>query len=256
MGDRLAGKVAVITGATGGLGEGIAQRLASEGASVIVSGRRTDEGEAVTARIVAEGGNAFFVQADVGQADDCLALIQAAVDHYGRLDILVNNAAALAHRPFDELTVEEWDATFNANVRGPMLLSRAAIPHLRAAGGGSIVNIGTTMIYKGAGLDRIAYTASKGALYTMTKTLANSLAKDRIRVNWVIVGWMATPQEVALRDRTHGDGEAFLDETGAKRPFGRHETPEDIAAGVLYLVSDEASHVTATELNISGGLFI
>ncbi len=86
--------------------------------------------------------------------------------------------------------------------------------------------------------------------------MAAALLKDKIRVNWVIVGWMATPQEVALRDRTHGGGEAYLQETGEKRPLGRHETPEDIAAGVLYLASDEGSHVTGCELNISGGLFI
>jgi NAD(P)-dependent dehydrogenase (short-subunit alcohol dehydrogenase family) len=125
--------------------------------------------------------------------------------------------------------------------------------------GGSIINIGTTMVYRGGGsgsLDRIAYSCSKGALLTMTKVMAGALLGDRIRVNWVTVGWVATPQEVALRDRTHGDGTAFLEEAGPKRPMGRHETPEDIAAGVLFLASDESSHVTGCELNISGGLKI
>lgn len=256
MAGRIEGKVAVVTGSTGGLGEGIAKMLAAEGAAVIVSGRRDDEGEAVAAAIREAGGQAIYRHADVSRPDDCAALIEAAKAEFGRLDVLVNNAAALAHVPFDELTVEQWDAAFAANVTGPMLLARAAIPLMREQGGGSIVNIGTTMVYRGGGLDRIAYSASKGALQVMTRTLASSLLKDRIRANWVIVGWMATPQEVELRTRTHGDGEKFLSESGEKRPMGRHETPEDIAAGVLYLVSDEASHVTGTELNVSGGLYI
>lgn len=257
-GGRVAGKVAVITGATGGLGEGIAQLLAAEGASVVVSGRRDEEGEAVAQKIRDEGGEAHFHRADIGREEDCLSLIQAAREKYGRLDILVNNAAALAQHPYDEITVEQWDAAYAANVRGPFLCSREAVKIMREQGdgGGSIINVGTTMAYRGGNLDRIAYSTSKGALLTLTKVMAGALLKDCIRVNWVIVGWMATPQEMALRDRTHGDGEQFLRETGEKRPMGRHETPEDIAAGVLYLVSDEAAHVTGCELNVSGGLWI
>lgn len=257
MSDRVAGKVAVITGATGGLGEGIAKLLAAEGASVVISGRRAEEGEAVVRQITDGGGEAFFHRADVGTEEDCLSLIQVARSRYGRLDILVNNAAALAQHPFDEITVQQWDEAYAANVRGPFLLSRAAVALMREQdSGGSIVNIGTTMVYRGGNLDRLAYSSSKGALLALTKAMAGGLLKDRIRVNWVIVGWMATPQEVALRNQTHGDGNAFLQETGEKRPMGRHETPEDIAGGVLYLCSDEASHVTGTELNISGGLYI
>jgi NAD(P)-dependent dehydrogenase (short-subunit alcohol dehydrogenase family) len=253
---KLDGKVAIVTGATGGLGEGIAQKFISEGATVLVSGRREEEGQEVVQRITANGGTASFFRADVGNEADCLALIQAAIDKFGRLDILVNNAAALAHHPFDEMTADQWDAAFAANTRGPFLCSRAAIPHLKAAGGGSIINIGTTMIYRGGAMDRMAYTASKAALLNITKSMAAAFAKDRIRVNWVIVGWMATPQEVALRNQTHGDGESFLQQRGEARPFGRHETPEDIASGVLYLVSDDASHVTGCELNISGALYV
>jgi NAD(P)-dependent dehydrogenase (short-subunit alcohol dehydrogenase family) len=204
-----------------------------------VSGRRGDEGEAVARKINEQqgSGRAVFQRADVAVEDDCLALIAAAEKHFGRLDILVNNAAALAHHPFEEITSEQWSAAFDANVRGPFLLSRAAVPLLRAQNGGSIINIGTTMAYRGGGLDRVAYSCSKGALLTLTKNMAATLLPDRIRVNWVIVGWIATPQEVALRDHTHGDGQAYLDESGRKRPLGRHETPDDIAAGVLYLAS-------------------
>jgi NAD(P)-dependent dehydrogenase (short-subunit alcohol dehydrogenase family) len=252
---RLTGKAAIVTGATGGVGEGIARRLAAEGASVVVSGRRTEPGERVAQEIVQAGGVAAFVRADVGAPEDCVALVAAARERFGRLDILVNNAADLAPYDFDALTCEQWDAAFHANVRGPMLLAREAIPAMREAGGGSIVNIGTCMAYRGP-LDRIAYACSKGALLTLTKSLAGALLQDRIRVNWIVVGWVASPQEIEYRTKTHGDGERYLQETGARRPLGRHETPEDIAAGVLYLVSDDGSHVTGCELNISGGIRI
>ena len=255
MGDRVAGKVAVVTGSTGGVGEGIAKRLAAEGASVVVSGRRDAEGERVVQEICVAGGKALFHRADVSDEADCLSLVQAAVDGFGAVDVLVNNAAALAQRPFEELSVEEWDATYATNVRGPFILSRAAAKHMRERGGGSIINIGTGMARRGS-LDRIAYSSSKGALLSLTKTMAGSLLRDRIRVNWIIVGWVASPQEVELRNHTHGDGAAYLKQTAEKRPLGVHESPEDIAAGVLFLASDESTHVTSCELNITGGLVI
>ncbi len=255
MSGRVAGKVALVTGSTGGIGEAIAHRFAQEGAAVVVSGRRTEEGERVARAVGEAGGRALFYQADVSDEAACLGLIAAAQEQFGGVDILVNNAAALAHHPFHEITREQWEAAFAANVWGPFVLSRAAIPLMQERGGGSIVNIGTCHAYRG-NPDRIAYGSSKGALLTLTKTLAASFLADRIRVNWVTVGWVASPQEVALRNQTHGDGEAHLRATGEKRPLGRHETPEDIAAGVLYLASDESSHVTGCELNISGGLRI
>lgn len=255
MADRVAGKVAVVTGSTGGVGEGIARLLAGEGAAVVVSGRRSEEGERVAEEIRAAGGRAVFQRADVSQEADCLALIAAAKEHFGRIDVLVNCAAALASFAFDELTVEQWEETMNTNVRGPFLCSREAIRLMKEqGGGGSIINIGTIYAYRGSA-DRIAYACSKGALLTMTKALANSFVRDRIRVNWIIVGWVASPQEIALRTITHGNGETFLRESGEKRALGRHETPEDIANGVLYLASDESSHVTGCELNITGGLY-
>lgn len=255
MAGRVEGKVAIVTGSTGGLGETIARVLAGEGAAVLVSGRRAAEAERIAAEIAAQGGKAVGVRADMGEPEECVALAEAAVQAFGALDIVVNNAADLAYAPFEELTVPQWDHAFAVNVRGPFLLSRAALPHLRARGGGSIINIGTCHAYTG-GLDRVAYGASKGALLTLTKTMARSLLADQIRVNWIIVGWMITPQEIALKQQTHGNGETFLREVGEQRPMGRHETPEDIAAGVLYLASDEASHVTGCELNITGGLRI
>ena len=147
MADDLKGRVGVVTGASRGLGEAIARRLAADGAAVIVSGRNESEGERVVQAIRDAGGQAAWTRCDVGDAADCEGLIQSAIDRFGRLDILVNNAADLGFYPFAEITAEQWDAVFAANVRGAFLLSRRAVGHMKRQGqGGSIVNIGTTHV--------------------------------------------------------------------------------------------------------------
>ena len=251
----LKGKTAIVTGSTGGIGEGIARALAAEGTNVIISGRRIDEGEQVAAQIRSKGGEAAFVHADVAREQDCAALIRAGQDRFGQLDILVNNAGIFPIAQISEVTATQWDEVFNINTRGAFLCSQAAIPALKQQGGGSIINIGSTLVYRGMG-DRIAYACSKGALLTMTKVMARELLPLRIRVNWVTVGWVATPGEVELRNRERGNGQYYLSEMGSRMPLGRLETAEDIAAGVVYLASDTASHVTGCELNISGGMMI
>ncbi|MCS7059928.1 MAG: SDR family NAD(P)-dependent oxidoreductase [Anaerolineae bacterium] len=252
---NLTGKVAVVTGSTGGMGEGIARRLAQAGASVVVSGRRVEHGERVTREIASIGAPCVFVRADVGEEADCVALIRATVEQFGRIDILVNNAAATPVEPAGQQSAELWDHVFAVNTRGPWICTREAIPFMRRQGGGNIVNIGSTMGYRGW-LDRLAYATSKAALLAMTRTLARELAPDRIRVNWITVGWVATPNEIDLRTKTHGDGAAYLSEMNSKAIMGRLETVEDIAEGVAYLVSEQAAHVTGCELNISGGMFV
>jgi NAD(P)-dependent dehydrogenase (short-subunit alcohol dehydrogenase family) len=258
MNNRMSGKVAVVTGSTGGIGEGIARRLAAEGVAVVVSGRRVEVGERVAREIRDGGGRAVFVRANVASEPDCAGLIRAAVEHFCRLDVLVNNAAHFGRVPFEELSPEFWTQVFAVNVGGALFCSREAIPLMREQGGGSIVNVGTTMVYRGdsENLARLSYTCSKGALLTMTRTMARALLGDRIRVNWVAVGWVTTPGEIALRDQVYGDGMAFLQGISERAPMGRLETVEETAAGVAYLASDEASHVTGCELNISGGLWI
>jgi len=250
-------KVCVVTGSTGGIGEGIARRLATEGFSIVVSGRRRAKGEEIARQITNQGGTACFLPADMTGPEACLSLIEAAADRYGRLDVLVNNAGIFPIAEIEDTTVEIWDRVFATNVRGPFLCAQAAIPHLRKQGGGCIVNIGSTTPFR-AGGDRVAYAASKGALLFMTKTLARALLNDKIRVNWVAVGWVATEGEIELRSQhaSSGTGQEFLDKISAEAPLGRLETVEDIAAGVAYLVSDDASQVTGCELNISGGLWI
>jgi len=249
-------KVCVVTGSTGGIGEGIARSLASNGFSVVVSGRRAARGEQVAREIRGGGGAACFIEADMADAEACLVLIEKAVEHYGRLDVLINNAGTFPVAEIHETTAEMWDKVYAINVRGPFLCAKAAIPHLKKQGGGSIVNIGSSTPFLRSG-DRLAYASSKGALLTMTKLLARTLLADRIRVNWVTVGWVPTEGEIELRSlNTPGGGQSFLERMSAEAPLGRLESVEDIAAGVLYLVSDTASHVTGCELNISGGLHI
>ena len=251
---RLMKKVAIITGSTSELGEGIARKMADEGAAVVISGRRIGAGEWIAAEINLSGGRAIFIQADVSKEANCLNLIETTLKEFGRLNILVNNAAHLGRIPFEEMTPETWDQIYAVNTRGPFLLSRSAIPAMKEQGGGSIINIGTTMVYQGGNLERLGYTSSKAALLNLTKTMARALAADQIRVNWVTVGWIPTSGEIALREQD--GGVSFLEQRGRETPMGRLETVEETAAGVVYLASEDASHVTGCELNISGGLWI
>ena len=255
MGTRVKGKVALVTGATRGIGEGLARGLAAEGAAVIVSGIEQNDGQRIADEIGQMGGQARFVFADVRNAADCARAVESTVNHFGRLDVLVNNAGIFPSLSLEETTPEIWDEVFAVNVRGAFLCAQAAIPIMQRQRGGSIINIGSTLPYQSQN-DRFAYAASKGALLTLTRSLAQAYARDRIRANWITVGWVASPGEIALRDALYGDGRAFLEERARQMPLGRMETVEDIAAGVLYLASDEASHVTGCELNISGGLWI
>ena len=249
---KLEGKVAVVTGSTRGIGEGIARGLAAAGASVIVSGIDIEDGQRVAREI---GENARFVAADMRSAEHCNHLVQAAVDEFGRLDILVNNAGIFPSVPMAEMTPEIWDEIFAVNVRGVFQCCQPAIPIMQRQGGGNIINIGSTLAHN-ARIDRLAYAASKAALLSMTRTLARAYLQDKIRVNWITVGWVASPGEIELRNALHGEGEAFLAEKSRNAPLGRLETPEDMTAGVVFLASDDASHITGCELNISGGLLI
>jgi NAD(P)-dependent dehydrogenase (short-subunit alcohol dehydrogenase family) len=255
MSPNLSAKVAIITGSTGGMGAGIASRMAAEGASVVISGRRVGEGQQVVESIRTAGGSAVFIKADVSIEADCINLVKATVEHFGRVDVLVNNAAITPNEPPGTQSVEMWDEIFAVNTRGPFICSREVIPVMRANGGGRIINIGSSVPFRGT-INRLAYGCSKGALYTMTKTMARSLLPDRILVNWVTVGWVATPGEINLRSENDQDGEEFLSNVGANAPLGRLETVDEIAAAVLYLTSPEAAHVTGCDINVTGGLWI
>lgn len=254
MNQRLENKIAVITGSTSGIGAAVARTFASEGASVVVSGRRKERGEKVVSTIRESGGNACFYPTDVTQHRDCTGVIQAAKESFGGLDILVNNVGVFPRMPVEEITPEFWDMNFAVNTRGPFFCSQAAIPLMRERGGGSIINMGSTLPFTPGG-NIFAYGCAKGALYYMTRMLAKYLARHRIRVNWITVGWILTQTELKIQGWDSIDCEQAL-EREKKLPMQSFNTEEDFCEACVYLASDAARHVTGTDLNASAGMDI
>ena len=251
MAGRADGKVVIITGAAQGIGRGCAEMLAREGASVVIGDVRADAGEAAAASILDAGGRAIFHRADVAHEDQCAALVDSAIAAFGRLDGLVNNAGWYPRATLEETTTELWDQVLDINLRGAFNCCKHAVPHLRAAGGGSIVNIGSINGIQGLP-NLVAYASAKGGLLALTRTLAGAFAAERIRVNYVIPGWVLSEGEMALQS-SRGVDEADLARAGAALPLGRHQTPRDTAYAVVYLVSDESEQVTGTILHIDAG---
>lgn len=251
---RLESRAAIVTGSTSGIGRAIAVSLANEGARVVVSGRRDDLGEAVVEEIGRGGGTAVFHHADLSDVRECAPLCRRAVDEFGGLDILVNNAGIFPHVTFEETTVEQWDRIFAVNVRAAFFCCQAAAPLLRMRGGGAIVNIGSTHPF-GTGAAQFAYGISKGALHTMTRKLALLLAPDKIRVNWISVGWVLTETE-RHRLGVPPDDTEWIDEHSRHLPLREFTTPEDVAEAVVYLASESGRHVTGTDLAVSSGISI
>jgi NAD(P)-dependent dehydrogenase (short-subunit alcohol dehydrogenase family) len=251
MADRVKDKIIIVTGAAQGIGFGIAEKLALEGAKVFIGDINETKGVAAAKKLNDAGFSARFQKCDVESEDECKALVDAAVQQFGRLDGLVNNVGYYPRATLEETTTEFWEKIMRINARGPFYCCKYAVPALRNAGGGSIVNIGS-----GNGIQAIenlvAYGAAKGALLNMTRTLAASLARDRIRVNYLIPGWVLSEGEIALH-ASEGTSEEALRERGKHSPLGRHQTPEDTAFGVLYLLSDESSQMTGTIFQIDAG---
>jgi len=250
---RLKDKVALVTGGALGIGRESCLALAREGAAVAVTDVKTDEIEEVAATIGDEGGTAAAWELDVSDEEQVQKVFAAVVEEFGRLDVVVNNAGiAGPNKPTHEIEPEEWDQLMAVNVRGVYLCTRAAIPHLRSAGGGSIINLSSIYGIVGAP-DLPPYHASKGAVRLMTKTDALLYAEDSIRVNSVHPGYIWTPLVEEL-GKEHPDGvEAFRGELDAKHPIGHVGEPADIAHGIVYLASDESKFVTGSELVIDGG---
>ncbi|HEY6306413.1 MAG TPA: SDR family oxidoreductase [Candidatus Angelobacter sp.] len=241
---RLADKVAIITGGGSGIGRAIAMAYAREGARIAVCGRERKKLDAVAAEI---GPACMPVAVDVSVAKQVELLVRMALEHFGRVTTLVNNAGLLLAGTAESLREDEWEQTFNVNVRGPWLLARAALPHLRAAGGGSIINLGSVLSTLGA-RNRVAYAASKGAVLAMTRAMALDHAADRIRVNCICPGIVETEMVAAFN----------MDETARKQrlamhPLGRFGQPEDVAGLAVFLASDESSWITGAAYNVDGG---
>ncbi len=246
---KLDGKVALISGGARGQGAAEAHTFAREGARVVFGDVRDAEGKEVEAAIRAAGGDALYVHLDVTSEADWRGAVQLTVDRHGKLDILINNAGIVIPRvAIDERTVEEWDRVMAVNARGVFLGTKHAIPAMRRAGGGSIVNISSVAGIGQSLHQEPAYAASKGAVRIFTKVTASQHAKDGIRCNSVHPG----PVDTEMFHSAFSDPEAMKRRL-ERVPMRRMGTVDEIVSAVLYLASDESSYVSGAELVIDGG---
>ena len=251
MADRLAGKVAVITGAGGGQGRAAALLFANEGAKVVVTDVKVEGGQETAQMINAAGGQAVFLSTDVSQADQVEAAVRLAVDTYGALHIMYNNAAVLHRKDAVVTNLEEeiWELVLNVNLKGVYLGCKYAVPEIVKAGGGSIVNVSSLAGLIGIG-NVHAYTASKGGVISLTRAIAMAYASQNVRCNVICPGGVDTPMMAHV---FHNPNPRFREMSEKGHPLGRLGTPEDIARMALYLASDESSWVTGTVFTIDGG---
>ena len=237
---RLEGKVIIVTGATQGLGEEVARQSADLGAAgLVISGRNTDRGASVARDLSSNACRAIFVEAELAEVAPCRNIVRRCDEEFGRLDGLVNSAACTERSTLDGTSPEHWDKIMAINVRAPFLLIQESARLMRrAAAGGSIVNILSVSAHGGQ-RKLTPYSVSKGALATLTKNAGHSLTADRIRVNGINVGWMATPNEHVVQ-KSEGQPDNWLEIAEANAPYGRIMRPADIAGLVTYLLSDAA----------------
>lgn len=248
----LEGKVAIVTGGSDGLGRATAHRLATEGANVIICGRREDYLVQVAEELNAgTSGEVVAVRADVSVAADCENLVREAVKRFGGLDIVVNNAGASAAASFEDVSDEAWQADFELKVMGAVRVTRAALPHLKARGGGSIVNAAISG-GKAPNAKSLPTTLSRSAGLNLTKSLANEYAADNIRVNAICIGLIKSAQW----DRRKGDGtvDELYDSMGPRIPLGRVGEAEDYGDLVAFLCSERGTYITGTAINVDGGM--
>ncbi len=246
---RLSGKVAIVTGSTSGIGIGIAKVYAKEGAQVIICGRREARGQEVVDEIVAEGGKASYHFMDITQAESIEALMADTAKEYGKIDILVNNAAnvALKDGRVDELTLEMFDDIVQSDLRGTFYAIKCALPFMLENGGGSIVNIGS-MASCGGDLGSTAYACAKAGVDILTQYTAQQYGKQGIRCNCIRPGLIVTPQNEAKVPQALKD--IFL----GSIMVNRYGCPEDIAHAAVYFGSDESAYVTGQIINVDGGM--
>lgn len=248
---RLNNKVAVITGAGSGIGRESALLFAGEGAAVVVADVDDRGGEETVSMISSNGGRAIYAHADVSNATECEAMIAAAEREFGKLDVLFNNAGIMHSSDDDAIATEEriWDLTMNINAKGVFFGCKFGIPALRRAGGGSIINTASFVALLGAATPQIAYTASKGAVLSMTRELAVIHARENIRVNALCPGPLRTELLMKFLDT-----EQKLQRRLVHIPMGRFGEAHEIARAALFLASDESSFVTGTEFLVDGGI--
>jgi NAD(P)-dependent dehydrogenase (short-subunit alcohol dehydrogenase family) len=246
----LDGKVAIVTGAATGIGRATARLFAQAGARLVLADVRGDELERTVAEVRAAGGDAVAQTADLARPEDCAAVVAAAVRAAGRLDVLFNNAGVgtmVVGGTVETIDLERWDLALDVNVRAIYLTSRAAVPALRAAGGGAIINTASVSAYRGS-VERPshAYAASKGAVLSLTRAMAASYGRDRIRVNAICPGTIRTRLTADIIERVERDVARLI-------PLGRVGEPEDIARCALFLASPDSAWISGTEIVVDGG---
>ena len=247
--NRLKDKVAIVTGSTSGIGIGIARLYAAEGAKVVICGRRKEKGEVVVEQIRSAGGEATYHFLDLTDFATIEKLIDDTAESYGKVDILVNNAAnvGLPDGRVDELTLEMWDAIFNSDLRGAFYAIKCVLPHMQKNGGGSIVNIGS-MASCGGDLGATAYSCAKAGVDMLTSSVALQYGKENIRCNCVRPGLIVTPQNEAVVSEQLR--QIFL----SNIEVNRYGCPEDIGHACVFFGSDESAFVTGQIINVDGGM--
>jgi NAD(P)-dependent dehydrogenase (short-subunit alcohol dehydrogenase family) len=255
MTGKLKAKVAIVTGATSGIGKATAILFAEEGADLVITGRRAELGKAVETEIRQKGDRCVFVEADHSKAEDCSHVVERTLAEFGRVDILFNNAGIVTKGTAETTSDEVWNETMAVNVTGVWRMSKLVIPHMKKQGGGVIVNNGSDWSVV-AGRDAFPYVVSKGAVGLMTKAMALDFARDNIRVNavcpgdtfvdrWLEKGYFEYSDPVSLEQAIKDSSEYI--------PMGRFGKPEEIASAVLFLASSDSSFVTGHLLLVDGG---
>ncbi|HKU58389.1 MAG TPA: glucose 1-dehydrogenase [Gaiellaceae bacterium] len=245
---RLDGKVCVITGAGGGMGREAALLFSAEGAQVCVA----DVNLGAAEQTAGEARDAFAIQVDVANEDSVIAMMDATKEQYGAIDVLYNNAGISPNDDGSILdtTIDAWDRVQDVNTKGVFLCCKHGIPHLLERGGGSVINVASFVAIVGAATSQISYTASKGAVLSMTRELAVQFARQNVRVNALCPGPVETPLLLSI----YGDDPAALDRRKIHWPTGRLAKPREIVNGALFLASDESSYVTGATFLVDGGL--
>jgi NAD(P)-dependent dehydrogenase (short-subunit alcohol dehydrogenase family) len=247
---HLSGKIAVVTGGTQGLGEAIARLFAERGAAgLVICGRNSKNGERVASEISTAGCSTIFVQADLAKVADCRNVVAKADERFGRVDALVNAAALTDRGDIFDTTEERYNEIFDVNVRAPFFLIQESVKIMRREKiAGSIVNIQSMSAHGGQPFIT-AYCASKGALATLTRNVAHSLLKFRIRVNGLNIGWMSTVGEDNIQKKYHGAQDGWLEDAVKSRPFGRLIDPKEVARACAYLCSEESGLMTGSNID-------